>query len=269
MFPTISSMTSSIVTSPATPPYSSTMRAICVDVLCISCSRSSTGLLSGIKIALRATSTLVSDAALSGFSWIKRETSLIYKTPLTSSRFLPITGRRENPYLKNALIDSCREASTEITAMSILGTMISRAMVSDNSSTESISSCSNSSVTSVGNDKGVKRMFMDFTTGAKPFSTLLPNTFLPTVLPTTCTRTLRPKTISSESRATTYQLNLPGVKDWLTTIPKTPKSTIRAKAMPSVERSSSSFRRIAASETANSNVIRARITAMTMARMSI
>ena len=69
--------------------------------------------------------------------------------------------------------------------MSILGTIISREMVSDNSSTDSISSCSNSSVTSVGSDSGVKRMLMDLIIGARDLSTLRPKGLLPMVLPTT------------------------------------------------------------------------------------
>ncbi len=51
--PTISSRMSSIVTSPAVPPYSSITMAAWVRCACISLSRSSTGLLSGTKVAGR------------------------------------------------------------------------------------------------------------------------------------------------------------------------------------------------------------------------
>ena len=62
--PTISSRMSSIVTSPAVPPYSSMTTATCTCLACISRSSSSTGFDSGMKYAGRMTSSTFSVAVL-------------------------------------------------------------------------------------------------------------------------------------------------------------------------------------------------------------
>ena len=58
---------------------------------------------------------------------------------------LPVTGSLEYPLDKNIAIALSRSESEAIVAMSIRGTMTSLVMVSENSSTDSMRSCSYSS----------------------------------------------------------------------------------------------------------------------------
>jgi hypothetical protein len=90
-------------------------------------------------------------------------------------------------------------------------------------------------------------MLIDLMIGARNFKTLRPVFVLPILRPTNWSVRTRPLTINTERMATIHHEYRPGVKDWLTTIPNTPTKTNLAKAIPSVDRSSSSFNLMAAS----------------------
>ena len=59
-----------MVTSPAVPPYSSITMARWIRSCCISRSSSSTGLLSGTKVAGRITEVTLATDSCSGCSWL-------------------------------------------------------------------------------------------------------------------------------------------------------------------------------------------------------
>ena len=99
--PTISSRASSRVTSPATPPYSSTTMARCTDCCCISRSRESTRWVSGTNVAGRTRWPTPGGPGTGRRSETWRTRSLRNSTPRTSSTLSPTTGRRESPEVRN------------------------------------------------------------------------------------------------------------------------------------------------------------------------
>ena len=131
-----------MVTSPAVPPNSSTTAAMCTLDDCISRSRSRTGLVSGTKWAGRATS-VTGTASEGAFNRCSR--SLAYTTPTMSSAPSPVTGTREKPCSRiRSRAWSVVMPALRVT-MSVRGTITSRTMAPENSSTEEMSRISSRS----------------------------------------------------------------------------------------------------------------------------
>ena len=143
MSPTISSIMSSIVISPAVPPYSSTIIAICFLFICNSLNNSFINLFWDTKYA-----SFITFLILNVFLWILFIKSFTYKTPFTSSIVSSYTGILL--CLQSSFIICSKSSSALIfistAKISVLCVIISDTVISLNSNTLFISSFSSSSI---------------------------------------------------------------------------------------------------------------------------
>ena len=123
--PMICSITSSMVMSPATPPYSSTTIAMWLRLLWNSLSSTSSRLASGTNTAGRRNSRMSNFAA--ALAPAARNRSLASRIPTTSSRSPSSTGKREWPDSMTAGRMRESGSSRRIHTISARATMTSRA----------------------------------------------------------------------------------------------------------------------------------------------
>jgi len=135
MSPTICSMASSIVTSPATPPYSSITMAMWLRLRRNSLRRTFTRLDSGTTTAGRVHSRMSKSSASPDAN--TRSTSLASRIPTMSSRSSSITGKREWPDSTSTGSSLDGGSSRRTTTICARGTMMSRTCNSATPSTPS------------------------------------------------------------------------------------------------------------------------------------
>ncbi len=144
MSPTICSSTSSIVSRPETPPYSSTTMAMWLWLTRNSLSSTLSRLLSGMNTAGRRHSRMSKSSRSS--STKNRSRSFASRMPATSSRSSPTTGKREWPDSITTGRIFSTASSRLITTICERGTITSRTWISETSSTDSSISSTSASM---------------------------------------------------------------------------------------------------------------------------